>query len=401
MRGKLALVSMLTVVALAGTSGVFAANFTPGSSGLGDPFFPLGGNGGYDVDHYGLTLAYDPPSNQLTGTAVITATATQDLSRFDLDLRGFTITRARRQRHRSDVHTQRPGARHHPRRRPARTASHSRSTVALRGHADGRDRPRPVDRGLGARPTTARSWSASRRARPAGSRATTTRSDKATYDFSVTVPAGLTAMANGVLRVVDDERRRRQDHVGMAREPIRWPPYLATATSASFNLTRSRPVDGMPSYVAVDPQLGQGPGAVEAARHRPLLQLDLRPVPVRRGRARSSTRRKNVGYSLETQTKPCSPTCPTRRRSSTSCRTCGSATRSTLGRVARHLAARGLRDVVGVDLERAPRATRPPRSTSSSSYARPRRSSAFWNPPPGDSSARRRCSTARSTTAAA
>ncbi|MEY2416365.1 MAG: hypothetical protein QOH53_1699, partial [Ilumatobacteraceae bacterium] len=69
MRGKFALVSMLTVVALAGTSGVFAADFTPGSSGLGDPFFPLGGNGGYEVDHYGLTLAYDPPSNQLTGTA--------------------------------------------------------------------------------------------------------------------------------------------------------------------------------------------------------------------------------------------------------------------------------------------------------------------------------------------
>ena len=33
MRGKLALVSMLTVVALAGTSGVFAANFTPGIVG--------------------------------------------------------------------------------------------------------------------------------------------------------------------------------------------------------------------------------------------------------------------------------------------------------------------------------------------------------------------------------
>ncbi len=93
MRRKLVLVSVCSVVALAGTSGVLAANFTPGSSGLGDPFFPLGGNGGYDVDHYGLTLAYDPPSNQLTGTAEITATATQNLSQFDLDLRGFTITR--------------------------------------------------------------------------------------------------------------------------------------------------------------------------------------------------------------------------------------------------------------------------------------------------------------------
>jgi hypothetical protein len=36
---------------------------------------------------------------------------------------------------------------------------------------------------------------------------------------------------------------------------------------------------------------------------------------------------KNVGYSLETQTKPVFDRVPTRRRSRTSCRTCGSATR--------------------------------------------------------------------------
>src|SRR5262245_1236025 len=69
------------------------AAFTPGSPGLGDPFFPLAGNGGYNVSHYGLNLSYEPGTNQLTGTARITATATQDRSRFDLDLRGFTISR--------------------------------------------------------------------------------------------------------------------------------------------------------------------------------------------------------------------------------------------------------------------------------------------------------------------
>ena len=35
-----------------------AADFTPGSSGLGDPFFPNAGNGGYDVVNYDLELAY-------------------------------------------------------------------------------------------------------------------------------------------------------------------------------------------------------------------------------------------------------------------------------------------------------------------------------------------------------
>ena len=33
-----------------------AQSFVPGSPGLGDPFFPNAGNGGYDVAHYSLTL---------------------------------------------------------------------------------------------------------------------------------------------------------------------------------------------------------------------------------------------------------------------------------------------------------------------------------------------------------
>ena len=76
------------------TSGLgAAADFTPGSAGLGDPFFPNAGNGGYDVANYNLKLAYDPGTDVLVGQAVVTATATQDLSRFNLDLRGFQISR--------------------------------------------------------------------------------------------------------------------------------------------------------------------------------------------------------------------------------------------------------------------------------------------------------------------
>src|SRR4051794_35765237 len=86
---------VVVVVALfvALTPSVARAAFSPGSAGLGDPFFPLAGNGGYDVSNYSLTLDYTRSTNQLVGTNVITATATQDLSTFDLDLRAFTITR--------------------------------------------------------------------------------------------------------------------------------------------------------------------------------------------------------------------------------------------------------------------------------------------------------------------
>src|SRR6476646_6368992 len=95
MRGKL-FAGVLAAGALLGAGTALAATFAAGSDGLGDPFFPQGGNGGYDVQHYGLTLDYDPPANHLAGTAVITAKATQALSRFDLDFRGtadFPATR--------------------------------------------------------------------------------------------------------------------------------------------------------------------------------------------------------------------------------------------------------------------------------------------------------------------
>jgi aminopeptidase N len=63
-----------------------APSFAPGAEGAGDAYFPLYGNGGYDVGGYDLKLNYVPASGQLDGTATITATATQDLSTFNLDL---------------------------------------------------------------------------------------------------------------------------------------------------------------------------------------------------------------------------------------------------------------------------------------------------------------------------
>jgi aminopeptidase N len=72
-----------------------APSFTAGSDGAGDPYFPKYGNGGYDVAGYDLNLKYDPKAGQLTGTASVTATATQDLSSFDLDLAGLSVKRVR------------------------------------------------------------------------------------------------------------------------------------------------------------------------------------------------------------------------------------------------------------------------------------------------------------------
>ncbi len=64
---------------------------SPGGDGLGDPLYPTLGNGGYDVSRYDIELDVDVAENFITGSTRISATATQDLSSFNLDFRGLTV----------------------------------------------------------------------------------------------------------------------------------------------------------------------------------------------------------------------------------------------------------------------------------------------------------------------
>lgn len=66
-------------------------DYQPGKDGLGDSYFPSSGNGGYDVADYAIKVKYDPKSKVLTGDVTVTAAATQDLSRFNLDLSGLKV----------------------------------------------------------------------------------------------------------------------------------------------------------------------------------------------------------------------------------------------------------------------------------------------------------------------
>lgn len=59
-----------------------------GAPGLGDPYYPEDGNGGYDVGHYDVAIDYDPPTHQLIGRTRVDATATQALRAFNLDYDG-------------------------------------------------------------------------------------------------------------------------------------------------------------------------------------------------------------------------------------------------------------------------------------------------------------------------
>ena len=91
MARRLALVVSIALCALVLPGAAPPTLFTPGAPGVGDPYYPLDGNGGYDVRHYDLDLSYDPEADELSGTATIEARASQDLSAFNLDFVGLTV----------------------------------------------------------------------------------------------------------------------------------------------------------------------------------------------------------------------------------------------------------------------------------------------------------------------
>ena len=174
-----------------------AAEFSPGSAGLGDPYFPLAGNGGYDVAHYSLVFSYDPTTRQFDGTTTITATATQNLSRFDLDLRGFDVDRltvngtaASFTRDGQELVIT-----------PAAGLPAGSSFTVVVGYAGIPSIVTDPDGSIeGWVPTDDGAFVVGEpQGSPAWYPANDNPRDKATYDFTATVPAGITVMANGVL----------------------------------------------------------------------------------------------------------------------------------------------------------------------------------------------------------
>ena len=280
------------------TGAAQAVDFTPGSPGLGDPFFPNAGNGGYDVSHYSLTLDYEQSTNALDGTAVITATATQNLSRFDLDLRGFSISALNvdgvpaaftRTGEQELVVTPAAGIRSG---HTFTVAIDYAGTPAVVTDPDGSiEGWVPTDDGafVVGEPQGSPAWY------PVNDNPR----DKATYDFSVTVPAGLTVMANGVL-VSHATANGKTAWVWSETDPMA--PYLSTATLGRFDLAVSS-VDGTPSYVAVDPTLSKG----NVLRKLPDIVRFFESIYGQypfNAVGSIVDDAKVVGYSLETQTKP-------------------------------------------------------------------------------------------------
>jgi aminopeptidase N len=285
------------VVALPGPA-LAAESFVAGSAGLGDPFFPLAGNGGYDVTNYALDLGYDPATRRLDGTTTITATATQNLSRFDLDLRGFDISRVAVDNRPAPfardgqelVITPQAGIRSG--RSFTVVVSYAGVPAVITDPDESIEGWIPTDDGAFVvnEPQGSPGWYA----------VNDNPRDKATYDFRVTVPDGLTVMANGVLLSQASSSGRT---TFVWREDLPMAPYLATATLGRFDLSQYRLPDGLPVYIAVDPTLSSASVLKKLPDIVGFYSSIYGPYPFDAVGAIVDDA-KNVGYSLETQTKP-------------------------------------------------------------------------------------------------
>ncbi len=295
MRRSLLLIA--SIAALAAAAPAAAAGYSPGSPGLGDPYYPLAGNGGYDVKHYSLKIDWDQATNRMRSTAVITAKATQNLSRFDLDLRGFSIPRLTVNGERASfrrfgqelVITPRHGL---------RDGKHFTVVVDYVGEPSIVVDP---DEALeGWVPTADGAFVVGEpQGSPGWYPVNDTPRDKATFDFKITVPRGLTAMANGVL--VDKDTRGSKTTWTWVEDDL-MAPYLATSTVGVFDLKISR-AGRIPNYVAVDPTLGPQPVLEKIPAIVRFFEGIYGRYPFNAVGAIVDDA-PDVGYALETQTKP-------------------------------------------------------------------------------------------------
>ncbi|WP_241661456.1 M1 family metallopeptidase [Thermomonospora catenispora] len=229
--------------------------FTPGAAGAGDPYFPDMGNGGYDARHYDIALTYRK-DRSITARTRITATATQHLSRFNLDFLGpLTV-------HSVTVDGTAAAFR--------RTGAQELVITPRRGLVKGRTFtvtvtysgiPRRIeDDALGVSGWVATDDGAVALNQPFGAATWTpvndTPADKASYAFALTVPNDLQALANG-------EFAGRRVHGGQSTWRWRMPQPMASELAmiaiGRYDITAGRTPSRIPNVTAIDRNLLTSP----------------------------------------------------------------------------------------------------------------------------------------------
>jgi aminopeptidase N len=228
-----------------------SGDFAPGGNGLGDRYFPMYGNGGYDVLNYDLDVTYDPATDVLDGVATITANATSNLSAFNLDFTGLTTKSVKVDG--ADAKADQQDAElvvTPPKGIPS--GAKFTTTIAYGGVPKGYSAPQLGDVGFlstddGAiaigEPEVAASWY------PVNDHPR----DKATYTIKITAPDALAALSNGVL-----QEKKAAAKAGFTTwtwsESVPMASYLATVIIGSYRVQEGTH-DGKPVVTAVQTSL--------------------------------------------------------------------------------------------------------------------------------------------------
>jgi aminopeptidase N len=283
------------------TSSPVSSRDTTGAAGIGDPYFPTYGNGGYRVRHYDIRVAFNPRTERLRGVTTVKARATQRLTRFNLDL----------VLHASKVLVNGDRARFDKRRphelvvwpdRTIRKGQRFRVKVTYAGvpkrirNNGARPWITTPDGGLALGEPEIAAWWFPSNDHPA---------DKATFDLRITVPRGRQAISNGRLASVRRTAKTSTWHWVM-REPMA--TYLAFAAMGKYDIMRGKTKTERPYLYAVAKGLpdAQRRHAREGMRQTGRLTRFLvsRWGAYPFGSIGGVVPGGPVGYALETQTRP-------------------------------------------------------------------------------------------------
>jgi aminopeptidase N len=323
---------VLTESATAAQGAPSGPRYTAGDAGAGDAYFPYAGNGGYDVQHYDLDITYAPPApapaplvGQLSGVATIDLVATQDLDRFNLDLRDMDVQAITVDGKPAGEVTPPPsgveveGAAYwqvqddearvweltiQP--RPKIKSGQTAQVVVTYGAET--TRPEDIEGALYGWVTT--QDGAMVVGEPEGSMTwypvSDHQTDKATYSFEITVPEGKVAVANGL--PAGDPVTENGWTTWFWDAPDEQASYLTTASVGDYELRYSETSGGLPIIDAVDDNLTPANAATTEAGLA--LQADMIAfledafVPYPFNSYGSIVDDDTVGYALETQTRP-------------------------------------------------------------------------------------------------
>jgi aminopeptidase N len=269
-----------------------------------EPFFPHAGNRGYDAHAYEVNLDYHP-SGRVSTKMTLVADATQPLHRFSLDFFGPRVTQVKVNNETARFRRSKGKLIISPDADPRKGELFEVEVdyVGLPPKITDPDGTQegwyPTDDGVLAvgEPQGTAAWI------PCDN----VPADKAAFSFSITVPAGLKAVANGRMGQVS-----RQDGLTTYRWIERAPasPYLAVLDIGRGRIVKSN-VDGLPAWTLVDPRLAKRSAPVLAELPR-IVKFESRlygGYPFETAGSIVDFAPK-LGYALESQDRPIYPYVP-------------------------------------------------------------------------------------------